>query len=114
MGMFDMMGMLGKVKEMQQKMKAAQEGLEEITEEAEAGAGLVKVKVNGLKKIIALNIDQDLIKPEDQEILQDLIIAATNKAMEAIENKIKVHLQSATEGLIPPGMPGLDQLMSKL
>jgi nucleoid-associated protein EbfC len=110
--MFDMMGMLGKVKDFQAKMKEAQESLSQITEEAEAGAGMVKVVVNGQKKVIKLDIDADLVKVEDKEMLQDLVVAATNKAMDAIEEKIKVHLQAATEGMIPPGIPGMDKLFS--
>lgn len=110
--MFDMMGMLGKVKDFQAKMKVAQENLGQITEQAEAGAGMVKVLVNGQKKVLSIDIDPDLIKVEDKDMLQDLIIAATNKAMDAIEIKIKEHLQTATEGMIPPGIPGLDKLFS--
>jgi nucleoid-associated protein EbfC len=110
--MFDMMGMLGKVKDFQAKMKEAQESLVHITEQAEAGAGLVKVKVNGQKKILSLDIDPDLLKAEDREMVQDLIVAATNKALEAIEDKIKDHLAEATKGMVPPGIPGLDKLFS--
>ena len=110
--MFDMMGMLGKVKDFQAKMKEAQAGLVHITETGEAGAGMVKVNINGLKKITSLEIDQDLIKPEDKDILQDLIVAATNKAMDSIEEKIKAHLAKATNGMMPPGMPGLENLFS--
>jgi nucleoid-associated protein EbfC len=112
MNMFDMMGMMGKVKDFQAKMKVAQESLAEIEQSGEAGAGLVKVTVNGHKKLTKIDLDVDLIKPEDKEILQDLIIAATNKAIEAIEEKTKEHLQKATEGIIPPGIPGLDKLFS--
>jgi nucleoid-associated protein EbfC len=110
--MFDMMGMLGKVKDFQAKMKEAQENLSQITEQAEAGAGMVKIVINGHKKVLSLEIDPDLLKFEDKEMLQDLIIAATNKAMDAIEIKIKDHLQTATQGMIPPGIPGLDKLFS--
>ncbi len=112
--MFDMMSMLGKVKDFQAKMKEAQENLSHITEQADAGAGMVKVLVNGQKKILKIDIDPDLIKVEDREMLQDLILAATNKALEAIEDKIKDHLQNATAGMIPPGIPGLDKLFSSM
>jgi nucleoid-associated protein EbfC len=112
MGMFDMMGMMGKVKEFQSKMKEAQETLEDIVEHGEAGAGMVKVTINGQKKVLKIEVDNDLVKLEDKEILLDLIVAATNKAMEAVETKIKAHLQAATEGMIPAGMPGLDKLFS--
>lgn len=105
--MFDMMGMFGKVKELQARMKEAQESLGQITESAEAGAGLVKATVNGKKQLVSLEIDPDLMKPDDREMLQDLIVAATNKAMNQIEDKVKDHLQQATQGLMP-NIPGLD------
>lgn len=105
--MGDMMGLMGKMKDLQARMKEAQEQLGTITETAEAGAGLVRVTVNGQKKVIALQIDPDLIKPDDKEMLQDLIVAATNKALDTIEPKIKEHIQKSTEGLLP-NIPGLD------
>lgn len=103
----DFTGMLGKMKDLQARMKEAQEQLSHITESAESGAGMVRVTINGQKKIIQLEIDNDLIKPEDKEMLQDLVVAAMNKAMEKIEPKIKEHLQQSTQGLLP-NIPGLD------
>lgn len=102
-----MMDMFGKVKEFQARMKEAQASLNTITESGESGAGMVRVTVNGLKQIVRLNIDQDLIRPDDREMLQDLVVAATNKALENVEPKIKAHLQKATEGLLP-NIPGFD------
>ena len=105
--MFNMMDMFGKVKEFQARLKDAQASLNTITESGESGAGMVRVTVNGLKQIIRLDIDQDLIRPDDREMLQDLVVAATNKALENVEPKIKEHLQKATEGLMP-NIPGFD------
>ncbi len=105
--MGDMMGMMGKMKDIQAKMQEAQEQLGTISESAEAGAGLVRVTVNGQKKVTKLEIDDDLIKPADKEMLQDLVVAAVNKAMENIEPRIKEHLQKSTEGMLP-NIPGLD------
>lgn len=99
--------MMGKMKDLQARMAEAQEQLGSITESAESGAGLVRVTVNGQKKVIGLEIDSDLIKPEDKEMLQDLVVAAMNKAMETIEPKIKEHLQKSTQGMMP-NIPGLD------
>jgi len=107
LGNMDFTGMLGKMKDLQARMKEAQEQLSNITESAESGAGMVRVTINGQKKIIQLEIDNDLIKPEDKEMLQDLVVAAMNKAMEKIEPKIKEHLQQSTQGLLP-NIPGLD------
>ena len=103
----DLSGMMGKMKDLQARMKEAQEQLSTLTETAESGAGLVRVTINGQKKIIGLEIDNDLIKPEDKEMLQDLVVAAVNKAMENIEPKIKEHLQKSTQGMLP-NIPGLD------
>ncbi|GAB4056154.1 YbaB/EbfC family nucleoid-associated protein [Spirosoma foliorum] len=109
----NMMDMFGKMKEVQSRMKDAQETLSTITETGESGAGLVKVTVNGLKNVLKIEIDPDLIRPDDREMLQDLIVAATNKAMANIETKSREHLRQATEGLLPniPGL-NLDGLMS--
>ncbi|MEZ0608622.1 YbaB/EbfC family nucleoid-associated protein [Fibrella sp. WM1] len=103
----DMMGMMGKMKEIQAKMKAAQDSLNTISATGESGAGLVRATVNGQKQLIQLDIDPDLVKPDDREMLQDLIVAAINKAMDNIEPKIKAHIQQATEGLLP-NIPGMD------
>lgn len=104
MNMFDM---FGKMKEVQARMKEAQESLSTITETGDAGAGMVRVTVNGLKNVLKIEIDNDLIKPDDREMLQDLIVAATNKAMANVEVKSREHLRQATEGLLP-NIPGLN------
>ncbi|MCE7042181.1 YbaB/EbfC family nucleoid-associated protein [Dyadobacter sp. CY312] len=105
--MADMMGLMGKMKDLQSRMKDAQEQLATIIETAESGGGMVKATVNGQKSLIGLDIDKDLINPDDKEMLQDLIVAAVNKAYERIEPKIKEHLQKATDGVLP-NIPGLD------
>lgn len=105
--MFDIMGMMGKVKEAQAKIKEVQSRLVHLTAEGEAGAGLVKVFVNGDRKVLKIEMDESLVTPKDREMLSDLIVAATNKAMEAIEVKIKAEMKTATEGMIP-NIPGMD------
>ena len=105
--MFDMMKMMGKVKEVQDKIKVAQSELGNITAEAESGGGMVKAIANGNKEIIKLEVDPTLYKEEDRELLNDLIIAAINKAIKEVEEKAKSHLQQATQGLIP-NIPGMD------
>lgn len=102
-----MMDMFGKMKEVQSRMKDAQQNLSAVTETGDAGAGMVKVTVNGLKNVLSIDIDPDLIKPDDREMLQDLIVAATNKAIGAVEVKAREHLRQATEGFLP-NIPGLN------
>jgi nucleoid-associated protein EbfC len=102
--MFDL---VNKIKEVQVKMKEAQDSLANIIVEGESGAGMVRVKVNGLKKIVSIQIDEELIKPGEKEMLTDLIIAAVNIAMSEADNAAKeVMKKSAGEFL--PNIPGLD------
>ena len=105
--MFDLMGMMGKVKEAQAKIKEAQAKLVHLRAEGEAGAGMVKVWVNGERKVLTIEMDESLLTPNDKEMLSDLIVAATNKAMEAIEVKIKEEMKAATQGMLP-NIPGMD------
>jgi len=105
--MFDMMKMMGKVKEMQGKMKEAQEQLKEIKIEAESGGGMVKASMNGNKELMDLYIDDTLINKEDKNMMKDLVIAAVNKAVAEADVKSKEHIKSATEGMLP-NIPGMD------
>ncbi|MDX1627953.1 MAG: YbaB/EbfC family nucleoid-associated protein [Fulvivirga sp.] len=105
--MFDMMKMMGKMKEVQAKIKEAQDNLVNIKTTAESGGGMVKATVNGKKEIVAIDIDNELIKPEDKEMLQDLIVAAVNKATAEAEVLAKEEMKKQTEGVIP-NIPGMD------
>lgn len=105
--MFDMSKMMEKVKEVQEKMKVAQENLVNVTATGESGAGMVKAVVNGKKQIVDLEIDADLLKPEDKEMAQDLVIAAVNKALVAVDPQVKEEMKKSTNGVLPD-IPGFD------
>lgn len=105
--MFDMMKMMGKMKEVQARMKESQEKLGTLYAYGESGAGLVKAKVSGKKQLISLDIDSSLMKAEDKAILQDLIVAAVNKASDEAEILAKEEMRKSTEGLLP-NIPGMD------
>jgi DNA-binding YbaB/EbfC family protein len=105
--MFDIMSIMSKMKEAQAKIKEKQEQLVYLTTEAESGAGMVKVKVNGHRRVVDMEIDESLINPSDKDMLKDLIVAATNKALEDIDLKIKEEMKKATEGMMP-NIPGMD------
>ena len=105
--MFDIMSIMSKVKEAQAKIKEKQEQLVYLTAEAESGAGLVKVIVNGHRRIVDIIVDDSLVNSDDKEMLKDLIVAASNKAFEEIDQKIKVEMKNATEGMMP-NIPGMD------
>ena len=105
--MFDMMKMMGKVKELQDKMKVAQESLIHITAEGESGGGMVKAIVNGKKQVVSVEVDKDMFKPDDQEMVQDLIVAAINNALESVDVLAKQEIKKSTQGIIPD-IPGFD------
>ena len=68
---------------------------------------MVKATVNGKKQLVAIEVDPALLKSEDKVILQDLIVAAVNKANDEAEGLAKEEMRKSTEGLLP-NIPGLD------
>ena len=104
---FDMMGMMGKVKELQDKMQQAQQELEHLSATGEAGGGLVRATANGHRQLIKLEIDDSLLTPQDRDMLADLVVAAVNKALEDVAEQARLELQRKTSGLMP-NIPGLD------
>jgi DNA-binding YbaB/EbfC family protein len=105
--MLDMMKMMGKVKEMQSRLKEAQDNLGKITATGEAGAGMVRATVNGKKKLLALDIEESILSSTDKILVQDLVVAAVNKALDEADIKAKEELKKSTEGILP-NIPGLD------
>lgn len=102
-----MADLFGKMMEMQQKMAEVQEGLARLTVTAEAGGGMVRVTANGQQRITALKIEPGVIDPDDPEMLEDLIIAGVNKALDEAAAMAQKELQKVAGGFLPPGMdPG--------
>jgi len=102
-----MMKMMGKMKEVQARMKEAQDNLVNVKTTGESGGGMVKATMNGKRQLIALDIDPTLLKSDDKIIVQDLVVAAVNKASEEAESLAKEELRKSTEGLLP-NIPGMD------
>ncbi len=98
--------MFGQLKQVQEKLKEAQEELVNVRAESDAGGGMVRCVANGKKQVISLEIDPLLCKEEDREMLQDLVIAAVNKAIAEADQKGQEHLMKSTKGMMPniPGM----------
>jgi nucleoid-associated protein EbfC len=105
--MFNIGDMMGKIREMQDRLNEVREQLDNITVESEAGGGMVRVTANANRKVLRIEIDPDIIDKDDPEILQDLIVAAVNKAMQQAEERGKEEMQHATKGMMP-NIPGLD------
>jgi nucleoid-associated protein EbfC len=105
--MFDMMKMMGKMKEVQARLKEAQDNLARLSATGESGGGMVKATVNGKKQLIALDIDPSILKADDKILIQDLVVAAVNIASDKAEVLAKEELKKSTDGLLP-NIPGLD------
>ena len=103
--MRDLMGMLGKAKEMQAKFQAMQEEIAAVEALGQSGGGLVKVTLSGKFEMRKLEIDPSLFKEDDIEVLEDLILAAHNDAKVKVEEIMQEKTKALTAGLpIPPGM----------
>lgn len=104
---FDITGMMGKMKDLQEKMQQAQQELQHITATGEAGGGLVKATANGHRQLLKLDIDESLLTPQDRDMVADLVVAAVNKALDTVAEQAKQEMQRKTSGLLP-NIPGLD------
>lgn len=99
-----MQGMLKQVQEMQAKMQKVQSELGNITVTEEAGGGMIKATANGHKELISVEIDAQVINSEEKEILEDLVVAAVNKALSSANKLAEEEMAKVTKGMIPPGM----------
>ncbi len=105
--MFNFKDMMGRIQEMQDRLKEVREQLDNVIVESEAGGGMVKVTANANRKILKITVDPDIIDKDDPETMTDLITAAVNRALEEAEEKGRSELQDATKGVLP-NIPGLD------
>ncbi len=103
----NMQQMLKQVQKMQQDMVAAQEQLKHEVLEASAGGGMVTVKISGDLVVQSVTIDPEAIDPEDAELLQDMVTAATNEAIRAAQQLTADRLGPLTGGLGGLGLPGM-------
>ena len=104
-----MQAMMKQVQKMQEEMQRVQGELGNLTVSEEAGGGMIKATANGNREIISLEIDPQVINKEEKEILEDLVVAAVNKANSSAAKMAEEEMAKVTKGMIPPGMniPGL-------
>lgn len=100
----NMADLFGKMAEMQQKMADTQARLADERVTAEAGGGMVTVTADGAGRILSIKIDREAVDPDDLELLEDLVVAGVNKAIEAAEGVRAQGMQSAASSMLPPGL----------
>jgi len=102
--------LMRQAQKMQEEMVKAQEEAKKKTVEATAGGGMVTVVASGAGEIISIKIEKDVVNPEDVEMLQDLILAASNEALRRAQELVSDEMSKLTGGLQIPGMGGLGKL----
>ena len=95
----NMSNLLKQAQDVQKKIEEIQNQLADMVVDAEAGGGMVSVKVNGRQEILQINIDPEAMK-EDKEMLEDLIISAVNKALTKAQTHSQEKMNNVTGGMI--------------
>jgi len=103
--MVDFLGMMKQAAQLQSKMKALQDELEQVEVEGLAGGGLVSVRMTAKSEVKGVSIDPSLLKVEEREVLEDLLVAALGDARRKAETQMQEKLKDITGGLpLPPGL----------
>ncbi len=104
----NMNGMMKQIQKLQADMERVQNELGNKTVSAESGGGMVRAVANGKKEIVSINVESEVMNSGDKEMLEDLIVAAVNKALDAAGKMAEDELGNVTKGVIPPGfnIPG--------
>ena len=103
--MADFMGMMKKAAELQSKMKAMQDELDHVEVQGSSGGGLMSVRMTAKGEVKSVKIDRSLIKTDEIEILEDLLVTALNDARRKAEAAMQEKMQALTGGLgLPPGL----------
>ena len=96
--------MIRQAQKMQEDMAALQEDLDAREYEIKAGGGVVGVKINGKKEILSIDIQPEIVDPDDIETLSDILVAAVNEAIKRVETTNSEEMDKITKGMNMPGM----------
>ncbi len=100
----NMQAMLRQAQKIQEDMAALQEELDSREYEIKAGGGVVSVKINGKKEILSIDIQPEIVDPDDIETLSDILTAAVNEAIKRVETTNSDEMDKITKGMNMPGM----------
>ena len=96
--------MMKQAQKLQNQMARLQDELADKTVEASAGGGMVKVVANGKQQVLSIDIDKEVVDPEDVEMLQDLVLAAINDALNRSQEMVSSEMSKLTGGMNIPGL----------
>jgi DNA-binding YbaB/EbfC family protein len=96
--------MMKQAQQIQDKMLKLQEEMSEKTVETSSGGGMVKVVANGRQQLVSIQIEQEVVDPDDVEMLQDLILAAVNDALTKAQEMVSGEMNKLTGGMNIPGL----------
>jgi DNA-binding YbaB/EbfC family protein len=102
--MADFLGMMKQAAQLQSKMQEMQEQLDHIVVEGSAGGNMVSVRMTAKMELKSVSIDPSLMKPEEREVLEDLLVAAQNDARRKAEEAMQEQMKSVTGGFNIPGL----------
>lgn len=100
----NMQAMIRQAQKMQEDMAAKQEELDAREYDIQAGGGVVSVKINGKKEILAIDIKPEIVDPDDIETLSDILVAGINEAIKRVEDTNAAELEKVTGGMNMPGI----------
>ena len=100
----NMNAMLRQAQKMQEDMAALQEDLDSREYDISAGGGMVAVKINGKKEVLSIDIQPEIVDPDDIETLQDILVAAMNEAIKRVEDTNSAEMGKITGSVGFPGM----------
>ena len=103
-GIPDIGNLMKKAQQLQEKMAKMQEELSEKTVEASAGGGMVTVVANGKQEIVSIKIDPEVVDSDDVEMLEDLVLASINEALDQAKEMAGAEMNKITGGVKIPGM----------
>ena len=103
-GAQNMQAMIRQAQKMQEDMEAKQAELDAREYDVQAGGGVVSVKINGKKEILAIDIQPEIVDPDDVETLSDILVAAVNEAIKRVESTNSTEMEKITGKMSMPGM----------
>lgn len=105
--------MMRQAQKLQAEMQKMQEEAKKKTVEASAGGGMVTVVASGAGELVSIKVERDVVNPDDVDMLQDLILAASNEALRRAQQMVNEEMSKLTMGLNIPGLGGLGSMLGK-